>query len=127
MRELIRKAGSKLREFDEAYAARVRNDSARLPITQMLGGMPINKIKASPASELAMIFATEGQGPASKGMIQRHQAMEYASGGAVVAANAAYRYGLPAAGLTLAGKGLADMTTQFGGPADTQEPNQLSM
>lgn len=32
-----------------------------------------------------------------------------------------------AGGLTAAGYGLAQLTTQFGGPADQQEPNQLPL
>ena len=32
-----------------------------------------------------------------------------------------------AGGLTAAGYGLAQLTTQFGGPADEQEPNQLPL
>lgn len=128
MKELLRKAGNKLREFDDAYAARVRNDSGNLPLTQLLGGAPVTYgVQASPASELAMELAKDAKGPASKGMVQRHQAMEYLMGAGMTATNAGYRYGLPAAGLTLAGKGLYDMTVQFGGQADQPEPNQLSM
>ena len=41
------------------------------------------------------------------------------------ASNIAVRYGLPAAGLTLAGKGLYDLTIAFGGGADYQEQGQL--
>ena len=44
-----------------------------------------------------------------------------------MATNIGYRYGLPAAGLTLAGKGLYDLTAQFGNAADYQEPGQLSL
>lgn len=35
--------------------------------------------------------------------------------------------GVQAGGLTAAGYALAQMTTQFGGPADRPEPNQLGM
>ena len=35
--------------------------------------------------------------------------------------------GLQAGGLTAAGYALAQLATQFGGPADRPEPNQLSM
>ena len=35
--------------------------------------------------------------------------------------------GMQAGGLTAAGYALAQMTTQFGGPADMQAPNELSM
>jgi len=128
MKELLRKAGNKLREFDDAYAARVRSDSQYLPPTQLLGGSPITYVvQATPASELAMEMAKETNGPVSKGAIQRHQGMEYLMGAGVTATSAGYRYGLPAAGMTLAGKGLYDLTASFGGQADQQEPNQLSL
>ena len=113
--------------MDSKYAERVRNDNASRPMSQMLGGLPIGKIEASPSKELAMAFAEEGQGPASKGMIQRHQALEYATGAGIAAVNAGYRYGLPAAGVTLAGKGLYDLTTQFGNAADYPEEQQLTL
>ena len=48
------------------------------------------------------------------------------SGGAA-ATNLGYRYGLPAAGVTLAGKALIDLTSAFGGAADQPEPNTLTM
>ena len=124
MRALLRKAGQALSEFDTRYAERVRKDSAKLPLTQMLGGIPIGPVSASPAKELAMEMAKEGKGPASKGMIQRHQAAEYALGAGVVATNAAYRYGLPAAGATLALKGAIDMANVIGQQTPTTlEPN----
>ncbi len=45
----------------------------------------------------------------------------------VFSANVASRYLLPAGGVTLAGKGLYDLTTQFGGKADQPEENTLSI
>ena len=127
MRELIRKAGSKLREFDEAYAARVRQDNKRLPLSQQYGGTALGKPSTSGDAELAMAFAREGEGPASKGMVQRHQAMEYALGLGGLATNAGYRYGLPAAGLTLAGEGLRQLTAEYGSQADQPESSTLPM
>ena len=127
MRGLIRKAGGALRNFDDAYAARVRDDSSMLPATKLLGGTPLGAVEASPASELAMNLAMDGQGPASMGAIRRHQAVEYGLGAGIVAANAGYRYGLPAAGMTLAGVALNDLSQQFGGPADQPESAALSI
>ena len=115
MRELLRKAGNKIREFDDAYAARVRQDAGKMPLTALLGGAPLTYgVQTSPAKELAMEFAKEGKGPASKGMVQRHQAVEAATGAGLIAASAGYRYGLPAAGVTLAGQGLIDIANQIG-------------
>lgn len=115
MHGILRKAGQKIREFDDAYSRRVIQDSGRMPLTQMLGGTPLTyKVQPSPGKELAMEMAKEGQGPASKGMIQRHQAAETALGVGLMATSAGYRYGLPAAGITLAGKGLIDTASMLG-------------
>ena len=127
MREQLRKAGRALQDFDAKYAERVRNDNQSRPLSQMLGGLPLGSLEASPASELAMAFAKEGKGPASKGQIQRHQALEYATGAGVMALNAGYRYGLPAAGVTLAGAGIIDLTSRFGSDADYPEEQQLTL
>ena len=131
MRELLRKAGTAIRNFDDAYADKVRTGMADKPggvLAGIVGGMPITHgVAPSPTEELAMSFAKSNNGPASKGQIQRHQAIEMGVGGAVLAANAGVRYGLPAAGVTLAGKGLYDLTTQFGNEADYPESNQLTL
>ena len=125
MRELIRKAGDAIRSFDDAYAQKVLKGP---PLTAMLGGAPLTYgIQPSPAKELAMGMAAELKGPASKDQIQRHQAIEYAMGAGLMATSAGYRYGLPAAGVTLAGVGIHELAQKFGGPGDTQEPNQLSL
>ena len=47
--------------------------------------------------------------------------------GGLMTANVASRYALPAGGVTLAGKGLLDLTAQFGSKADEQEENQLPL
>ena len=55
---------------------------------------------------------------------------EVRAGGAPKWEQDAYLVGTRAAqagGLTAAGYALAQLTTQFGGPADKPEPNQLSM
>ena len=44
-----------------------------------------------------------------------------------MASNVGVRYGLPAAGVTLAGKGLYDMTAMFGNGADYPEEGQLPL
>lgn len=53
--------------------------------------------------------------------------MGRAVGTGVFAANLASRYLLPAGGITLAGKGLYDLTTQFGAIADQQQPSELPL
>lgn len=67
----------------------------------------------------------EGHGSAINFNAHRFQNMMNA--GLFGAANMGVRYGLPAAGVTLAGKGLYDLTVAFGGGADYQEQGQLPL
>jgi hypothetical protein len=116
-RNFLRKAGDAVGQFfvdrDREYATRVVDDSqGMLAMTQLLGGSPIAPVNVATAKELAEIGArTEpGGGPIGMGPIRRHQAVEYGLGAGILATNLGYRYGLPAAGVTLAGKGLYDLT-----------------
>ena len=54
-------------------------------------------------------------------------AMNFLNAGMIGGANLGVRYGLPAAGVTLAGKALYDLTVAFGGGADQQERGQLPL
>ena len=110
--EILRKAGDKLREFDAAYAQRVRKDSAWMPLTQLLGGLPVGRVSATPANEVAMDIATGNVGPASMNQVRRHQAVEQLLGHGVMATNVGYRYGLPAAGVTAAAAGIHGLVNQ---------------
>lgn len=112
--EQLRKAGRALQNFDTAYARRAERDfggAHKAPLKSGLGGAPLNEISYD--TKLA-----EG--------ITEHL-IGSAFVGTAMATNIGYRYGLPAAGLTLAGKGLLDLTAQFGNAADYQEPGQLSL
>ena len=108
----LRKAGKALQGFDTAYADRVRKGMGGekdSPMKVMLGGQPLSSIRYEGAESLT----------------DHLQGSAFVAG--VGATNVGYRYGLPAAGLTLAGKGLLDLTAQFGNAADYQEPGQLSL
>jgi hypothetical protein len=108
----LRKAGQALADMDRAYAGKVEShiDVNKQPLVGMGSTVP-----------LADVF-TPGQADS-----QAEKVLLAAMDAGVLTANVASRYALPAGGITLAGKGLYDLTTQFGGPADGQEPNQLSM
>jgi len=112
MLQRLRKAGEALAQFDERYANRAAKDMGGItehPVRVMLGGTPLNQMSVERAdSQIENVLA--------------HAALAGAG-----ASNVAYRYGLPAAGVTLAGKGLYDLATEYGGQADTPEPNQLSL
>ena len=91
----LRKAGKAIMDFDTAYAERVERDMGGLnksPLRVMLGGSPLNS-RVENYGETMM-----------------ETAINNAAIGATYASNIGYRYGLPAAGITLAGKGLYDLT-----------------
>ena len=114
MREFLRKAGQSILDADERYAKRVERDMGgahKSPIKTMLGGAPMRDIGYDTKS--------------AKGFKEHAIGSAFVAG--VGATNLGYRYGLPAAGVTLAGKALIDLTSAFGGVADQPEPNTLTM
>ena len=92
----LRTAGKALADFDEAYANRAYDDMAGRPLAQALGGTPLR-----------------GPYEFTKGASFGEALAERALVGSMAAANVGYRYGLPAAGLTLAGKALYDLTQDY--------------
>ena len=109
----LRKAGKALQDFDTAYAERAARDMGGIeksPMKVMLGGTSL--------SEPIQDFQADSV---------LDKVLGYGAAAGVYGTNAGYRYGLPAAGLTLAGKGLYDLTAAFGNSADYQEPGQLSL
>lgn len=101
-RELLRKAGEGLRNFDDAYSAKIRDMyEVASPAVQAMGytvggGYP----------SLRKGVVEREIGPETRGQQLRRQVMEYA----LPAANAVPKYVLPAAGITLAGQGLMSLT-----------------
>ena len=108
----------KARNLDDAYTAR---------INKMYEG-------SNPAVRTAAVIAGGGHPSLRKGEVEHlvygpetrmqrgaRNVMEYV----LPAVNAVPKYVLPAAGVTLAGKGLIDLAASFGGPADQQEPGQI--
>lgn len=104
----LRKAGTAFLDMDERYAKAIED---RLPsnpnVVQGFGGFG----SAIPIREMNP-FAAESR----KDML---------IDSAVLGANVASRYLLPAGGVTLAGKGLYDLTIGFGGAADEPQPSQI--
>jgi hypothetical protein len=118
----LRKAGQRLSDFDAAYAERASRDMGSVekhPLRHLLGASPLSQIGDVQADTLAERILGEGLVLGTK------------------ATNIGYRYGLPAAGVTLAGKGLFDITQGlyamaadtpvFGGPEDGAQPGQLPL
>jgi hypothetical protein len=95
---LLRKAGQGIMDFDRMYAERAARDMKAYDtpmggIRGMLGGNAIG--------DIAKGFDSDSLGERLVG---------YGMQTGMIATNAGYRYGLPAAGITLAGKGLYDLT-----------------
>ena len=127
MRERIgkgfRKVGEALNNFDKAYASKFERN-AKGPIDGV--GMVGRAVPLSESYETIGMSEYEtrgGIGPRTRS----ERDMGRAVGTGVFAANLASRYLLPAGGITLAGKGLYDLTTQFGAIADQQQPSELPL
>ena len=128
MRDILRKAGQAIRNFDDAYVDKVNEV---LPGPIKVPGMMIAGLPATYAAEnvqtpqmRAMDIARNRGGPASPGQIQRQQAIETALFEGLRGVNVGVRYGIP---ITAAGMTLNALTSAFGGPADEPEPNTLTI
>ena len=110
MMDGLRKAGNAFLDMDERYAKALED---RLPsnpnVVQGFGGFG----RAVPIREMNP-FAAESRN-------------DMLIDSAVLGANVASRYLLPAGGVTLAGKGLYDLTIGFGSEADETQPSQLAL
>lgn len=116
--EFLSRLLERARGVDDAYTARINkmyegsNPAVRTAAVIAGGGHP--SLRKGEVEHLVY-------GPETKMQRGARNAMEYA----LPAANAVPKYVLPAAGVTLAGKGLIDLAASFGGPADQQEPGQI--
>ena len=117
----LRKAGDKLKalgnkalDADQAYAKKI--------------GSTISKAKDAPFRHITTAVPPRDLDP-RKGTAdsQVEKVMLAGMDAAVGTANIATRYALPAGGVTLAGKGLYDLTTQFGSKADEPEDSTLPL
>tara|TARA_Y100000356_G_C11169994_1_gene240779 strand:- start:170 stop:664 length:495 start_codon:yes stop_codon:yes gene_type:complete len=110
--------GGFLRRFldmDEKYADAVRAQK----MFPMESTSIRNTLEGAPLREIVRQFRENPEGLSTMD--------NYLDKGVHLASNVAVRYGLPAAGVTLAGKGLYDLTVAFGGGADQQERGQLPL
>jgi len=113
MREQLRKAGQYLLDKDRQYAEAVGKhiDPNKQPIAEMTRAVPIGDIFRNPMQADSQVEKLMGVGMDA----------------AVLSANVASRYALPAGGVTLAGAAIIDLTAQFGGGADFPEEQQLTL
>ena len=106
IKDKIRMAGDKLREFDDNYSDKIgdmymgkdtEGDFVSESLAMLLGGTSLSAPGTSPGLRNLKI------------------------------SSAAAKYGAPAAGIALASKGIYDVAAQYGSVADQQEPSQLSL
>ncbi len=126
----LRKAGMAIRSFDDAYSEKARDLYTPLvesdsPMLQSLGVAGAYLGGGIPSTRKA------GYTKSSTFMNKQHEMAENVIVPALSylhpAQSAAVKYAAPAAGVTLAGRGLMDIAAAFGGQADEPEPNQLPL
>ena len=126
--------GKPFLDMDEGYSGRIQGN-INDPESQrnVLEAAPLRDIIKDYRDTDARINKVEqylkdnpGEGD-SQFDVNAHRFQNMMNAGLFGAANMGVRYGLPAAGVTLAGKGLYDLTVAFGGGADYQEQGQLPL
>ena len=105
MRQFLQTAGERIRSFDDAYSAKIRDmyEGASPAVRAMgytVGGGYPSLRRGEVEREI---------GPETRRQQLQRQAMEYA----LPIANAVPKYVLPAAGITLAGQGLMALTQEL--------------
>lgn len=116
MLNLIRKAGQYVSDADIAYSNAVFDLIAK--------HAPENLKAPLMMTSTASLFQTRAD---TTGLSRMEALRDNAIAAGLVGTSALARYGLPAGGITLAGKGLYDLTAAFGNGADYPEPGQLPL
>ena len=109
----------KARGVDDAYSDRISKMYEGNPVAETAAYLVGGAHPSLRKGEVEHLV----YGPETRMQRGARNAMEYA----IPAANAVPKYVLPAVGVTLAGKGLMDLAASFGGPADQQQPGQISL
>jgi hypothetical protein len=140
-REMLRKAGSKLMDLDRQYAdfavKGMTDDDPRrkqygTALGDIMGSDRTEYMNNQPGSWMGgdnsgdVVNPWNGSRTASspvEDLGMHHRMMDLAQ----MSDNIGVRYGLPAAGVTLAGKGLYDMTAAFGNGADYPSERELPL
>jgi hypothetical protein len=132
---MINRVIDSLRGIDDDYSSRIRdmykdsNPVVRTLGTGIGGGLPsLRKATLSPFSDNPVIRDEMGKpvgryGPETYMGQKQRQLVEYS----LPAVNAVSKYAIPAAGVALAGRGVSDIVDSFGGPADQQQPGEISL
>jgi len=107
-REQLRKAGNFLGDLDAKYTNQVRKVQA---LNNPMSGVPLNELNKYP---------NEGVGWKERRLVDAMTA-------GVAVSNVASRYALPAGGVTLAGKGLYDLTMGFQQQAEEDQQTNATL
>ena len=124
MREQLRKAGRKIAEVDKAYGKKVGDFISGDPEKRSDNwwGFTRNTVGGVAESQYGQAGIEFDKPPGFWG-----KAANKAVGVGVPTAGLGIRYGIPAAGVALAGKGLMDLTAQLNQMTDQQTGSELSM
>ena len=126
----LRKAGQYVKDLDRKYAdaiyarrgdgmSQMGIDTQVTPIGDIRGN--VGNIGLADAVDYNVRGGMIGVPEYMQGLPQGMQEAAY------IASNAGVRYGLPAAGITLAGKGLYDLTAAFGNGGDYPSEGTLPL
>lgn len=117
MREALRKAGEAIKGFDQAYSDKILNMYDQLP----------DKGIGSAVKSAGMMFGGAVPSFERADVNSASKAAATAASYALPAMSAVSKYVAPAAGITLAGKGILDLTATFGTAADMPEQQVLTL
>ena len=117
MREALRKAGDAVKGFDKAYSDKILNMYDQLP-DQGVGGA----VKSA-----GLMFGGAVPSLERADVQSANKTFATAASYALPAISAGSKYVAPAIGVTLAGKGILDLTAAFGTAADMPEQQTLGL
>ena len=126
----LRKAGQAVKDFDTAYSGKIAQMYVGPLEKASLEGRTPNPVQVATGVFGSMLG---GGVPSFERLKIDYQAddplrnLDGVVSRILPAINTVPKYVLPAAGITLAGKGLYDLTTQFGNAADYPEEGQLRL
>ena len=118
--DMINRVIDSLRGIDDDYTTRI-NDMYKGsgPIMESVGAM----IGGGHPALRKGVVEQDIYGPERRITQGARNALEYA----LPAISVVPKYVIPAAGVALAGRGVSDIVDSFGGPADQQQPGELSL
>ena len=118
--EMLDSIINKLREFDDGYTTRINKMYEGYgPIGKTIGAVAGGGYPSLRKGEIDQSI----YGPERRITQGTRNALEYA----LPAISVVPKYVIPAAGVALAGRGVSDIVDSFGGPADQQQPGELSL